>query len=371
MSIQKNKISSGLTKEDYTNPLKYPLSNPNDETLNSYDKKDQNDSRVQRVLDNDGELSAGEFNNLFSHLQDKRLEFIYGTKQDKALAIRDLNLKAQGVKQYKDFRQNLAAAYNSKALMNRWDNTQEGDAILSLLKDEPRLVEKTCPDDMNCPQKGEMGVIMPDWKSVTKAIKRSRQLTEMFKNIPNTEENKEAHTHYKKAMKELNNVINTRGEKWVSISNLNKMIKLKDTASKDVLKTIANNYLQYSTQINPADNMEFPQAAVEKTIRTTLIEKAKNLSSIVYDEMIDGRVMYDDLRKKIAATTPWGDDPMAVEAIANSLVHDPEHIGRLKNELTDYYTRYVRKQWDMGIANRANPTKKPKLKGIKKYRPGA
>ena len=49
MSIQKNKISSGLTKEDYTNPLKYPLSNPNDETLNSYDKKDQNDSRVQRV----------------------------------------------------------------------------------------------------------------------------------------------------------------------------------------------------------------------------------------------------------------------------------------------------------------------------------
>ena len=125
----------------------------------------------------------------------------------------------------------------------------------------------------------------------------------------------------------------------------------------DVLKTIANNYLQYSTQVNPTDNRGFPSAAVEKTIRTTLVDKAKNPQSLAYDEFIPGRTFYQDLKGKIAATTPWGGNPAAVESIANSMVHNPEHKHLLNKEFTEYFTKYIKKQWDMGIANRPNPTK--------------
>ena len=360
-------------------PLTFPFEKPNEEAISAYDKKYQLDIRVQRVLDSDGELPAGEYNNLFNHLQNKRNSFVDGTKQQKALAIRDINTKAEAVKAYKSFRQDLAAAYNTKQLMKGWVNSPQGTAIMDLLKDRGRLVQKTCPGDMNCPHRDELGVIMPDFKAVDNAEKRIRQLDIMFEGINKKDPRYEdARIQYETAREELENVIKSGGEKWTAVSNLKKMIQMKDNTSKDVLQTMANNYLNLSTQTQNIENKEFPGGACEQQVKATLISKAKNKKSLVYDEMIIGRTFYQDLLQEIKRTTPWGDDPEKVKMIADSMVNDPQHEKALDDELVKYFTGYIKKQWDMGRRNRPDPTKeapqnpaKKKLGKPMKYVPGA
>ncbi len=102
---------------------------------------------VQNVLDTDGELPGSEYNAIATTLHEKKKDFLEADKTKRALLKRQLNVWAQNVLAYKNFRQDLAAGYNTNALMNTWSDSPNGKALMSLLSDRARLVEKKCPND--------------------------------------------------------------------------------------------------------------------------------------------------------------------------------------------------------------------------------
>ena len=83
------------------------------------------DSLAQQVLNTQGELSAEEYQNLYNHFMGKKMEFISADKKGKALLIKDINDKSQAIKEFKNFRQDLASAIHSGTLMNGWTETEE------------------------------------------------------------------------------------------------------------------------------------------------------------------------------------------------------------------------------------------------------
>lgn len=332
-----------------------------EDPLDLFDPKYQMQLHVARTLDTDGELPAAEYDNLFNHINERRLEFIDGDKKAKALVTRDLNAKAESVKEYKAFRQDLAAAFNTKQLMARWADGQQGQAVMSLLKDEPRLVQKTCPDNLNCTEKDQLGIVMPDFKTKLAAEKRMQEMGKMYgtKGM-----DKDSEKELNKAMEKLNTVVESDGQRWVSISNLKKMIRLRDNTSKDLLNTMGNNWLAQSAKTNPMDNLTFNQEAAERSVRAGVIKKSKNRQSLAYDEMIPGRIFYDDIQEKIMKTTPYN-KPEDAKKIADSIINDPRWKDKFEDELTTYYTGYLKNQWTMGEKNRPRPNM-PKQKEIVK-----
>lgn len=326
-----------------------------EDPLDLFDPKYQMQLHVQRILDTNGELPAAEYDNLYNHISERRLEFIDGDKKTKALVTRDLNAKAEAVKEYKAFRQDLASAFNTKQLMARWADGEQGQAVMSLLKDEPRLVQKICPENLNCTDKDELGVVMPDFKTKFAAAKRMRDVDKLYGSPNLTDKDK---AELDKSMEKLNTVVESDGQRWVSISNLKKLIRLKDNTSKDVLTTMGNNWLAQSAKVNPMDNLIFNQEAAERQIRAGVIKKSTNRQSLAYDEMIPGRIFYDDIIEKIMKTTPWKNRKDAT-TIADSIINDARWKNQFEDELTTYYTGYLKNQWMMGEKNRPRP------KGVK------
>ena len=151
-------------------------------------------------------------------------------------------------------------------------------------------------------------------------------------------------------------LIDSGAEEWVAISNLKSKIKLKDKGSKDALRALGNNYISKSTQINPADNLQFPEQAARQQVKSNIVDRSENIQSLVYDDMGMGPFI-DNISSKIKKETGIMDDD-EVRKIADEMANNPDHKKILKKELEDYFTAFLRKQWDMGKKNRPNPTEK-------------
>ena len=80
---------------------------------------------VQSVLDRDGELPGQEYNSIANALRKSKDKFLKGNNTERGLLKRQVNIWSQNVLAYKNFRQDLAAAYNTKALMNTWTNSND------------------------------------------------------------------------------------------------------------------------------------------------------------------------------------------------------------------------------------------------------
>ena len=326
---------------------------------------------VQNVLDTDGELPGSEYNAIATTLHEKKKDFLDGDKTKKALLKRQLNVWAQNVLAYKNFRQDLAAGYNTNALMNTWSDSPNGKALMSLLSDKARLVEKKCPNDAYCAHQDELGVMMPNFEAVDEAKKTLEDLDKEFDSA--TPDIKKIYgNNYLAERNKLIQTIDSGAEEWVAIPNLKSKIKLKDKGSRDALRALGNNYISKSTQVNPSDNLNFPEGAARQQVRSNIIKRSENLESLVYDDMGMGAFI-DNIGLKIKKETGLKDDN-DVSRIADEIVKNPKHEKLLNKELEDYFTEFLRRQWNMGKKNRPNPSKmnetnqeqKPKL-----YTPGA
>ena len=75
---------------------------------------------VQAVIDIDGELPVEEFNMLSDVLMNKKHEYVKAAMDNdnkrKGEIMAWTNMASQSLKQYKNYRQDLAAAYNTGAL---------------------------------------------------------------------------------------------------------------------------------------------------------------------------------------------------------------------------------------------------------------
>jgi len=346
--------------------IKYDLSKHLGEEPNDlFDVKTQIENNVQKVLDSGGELPGSEYDSLYNHIAgDLKPKYLNGSDKDKALSIREMNMKSDNVKEYKAFREQLAAAYNTKALMSGWVEGAQGKAVMSLLRDEPRLVQKKCDENMNCADRDQLGVVMPDYKVASKASMQHRKLLQQY-NSPGL--TKDIKKQLDGALKDLSTVIKTNGERWMSISSLKKLIRLKDSKSKEVIRTVGNNWLNQAFKTNPAEPVPFNEQAASQQVRSSIVKKAKNLQSLAYDEMIPGRIFYEDVQEKIMKTTQFKRPEDAIK-IANALINDPENKKSLEDELTTYYTGFLKKQWEIGERNKPKSTKQIKEEQDKKFK---
>ena len=347
---------------------KYDKIDRSDKELSAFDRKTRMDKHVEKILDTSGELPAEEYSNIYKSLLQKRLEFIDGNEEQRANIKRQLNQTKEAIVSYRTFRQDLAAAYKTGSLMNTWTDGEQGQSVMSLLDDVPRLVQKKYPEGLNGPDNNEIGVIMPDYKSVYDAMKRVAELNSKKSELT---KNPESEKQYNEAMSSLKTIVDNQAMRWVGISNLKKMIMLKDEESKEVLNKMGNNYLRSSSNQNEVEDMPFNELAARRQVEGTLIAKASNLQSLAYDEMIPGRTFFKDVKEKIKMTTPFKTDEQA-DRVAKLMINDPVYNEQFKAELTDYFTRFLKKQHDIGKLNRRKVVKKKdkKFSGIKKYRPG-
>ena len=345
--------------------------------LSGFNKNEQHKLLVQQNLDNGGELAAGEYDSLYTSFREQRDRFIEGTKKDRALIKRDLNMSAESIKMYKTFRQDLSAAFNTKQLMKGWTYSAQGEAVMDLLRDEPRLTRKQCPDGEPCPDKDQIGVVIPNFDSVRTAHGRIRDLDTKFANLSSEEKKLEnVYKDYQNRKAMLQEVIDTNGEQWTSISNLKQFIKLQDEGSRKAISKMGNNYLTQSTKSNPADNIQFNRAAAERQVRSNIVNASNNKQSLIYDEMITNRTFWNDMFNNLRSQYDNEDD---VRRIADNIVHNPLFEKELDNELTNYFVNHLKKQWNTGKGNRPNPAnidqnkKQPSNENVEKpirYNPG-
>ena len=341
----------------------------------AYDQTDINDL-AEQTLNNNGELSAEEYKSLYRYFSGKRDEFITGDKETRALIKKDLNDSASTIKEFKKFREDFAAGIVSKTIQNGWLDTDEGMNYTDLLSNKARLVKYRCgEDDPNCANKDKFGVVLKDVKGTNRGKKRLKDIDErLYGKAGRSQVVDMQEREALEAEKQMLNKLIEQGDgymnTWVSPDNLNKRIKNKDKASKDILLTMGNNAINQSTGVNPADNMSFNRKATEHQIKTNLIGKSSNIKSLVYDEMIPGRIFYDDLIET-AMNNTYGDlginskevnikdgvNEEEAKIIIDELINNPDHEDLLKEEMLGYFTNYVEKQWNVGKKNRPNPVK--------------
>lgn len=322
---------------------------------------------VQNILDTDGELPGGEYNAIATTLAEKKKKYLSSDKTNKALLKRQLNVWAQNVLAYKNFRQDLAAGYNTGALMNTWSESEDGKALMSLLSDKARLVEKKCPKDAYCAHQDELGVMMPNFEKLEEAKKTLKKLDKEFDNATPDIKKIYANSYLTERNKVLG-VIDSAAEEWVAISNLKSRIKLFDKGTKDALRSMGNNYISKSTQVNPADNIQFNERAARQQVRSNIIGRSENFESLIYDDMGMGAFI-NNFPSKVKKETGLTDDKQ-VDKVTNEIIKNPKHEKLLNKEVEDYFTEFLRRQWDMGIANRSNPTDDKDNKKPSRYKPG-
>jgi len=367
---------------------KYNLRDRSDKELAAFNKRKRMEKSVEKVLDTAGELPPEEYSNIYRSLLTKKNRFIDGTKEDRAMIKREANQMKEAIVAYRSFRQDLAAAYKTGSLMSTWADGEQGEAVMGLLDDAPRLVQKKCPEGLNCADKDQIGVIMPDFGTVDDARRRMFELHSKRKEII-TDEN--TADEYNDAMTGLKEIVENQGAKWTDIANLKKMIRLKDNQSQDVLSKMGNNYLRNSSNALERENPQFNELAARRQVRATLIDKASNIQSLAYDEMIPGRNFFDDIKEKtkfdIARAAGRRDnwtreDEEQADRTVKFMINDPRYQKQFKEELTNYFTRFLKRQYVMGALNRRRTEKNPneKAQNVKKmaeqrgesirYRPG-
>ncbi len=336
---------------------KYNLNDRSDKELAAFNKRKRMEKSVEKILDTSGELPPEEYSNIYQSLLTKRNRFIDGTKEDRAMIKREANQMKEAIVAYRSFRQDLAAAYKTGSLMSTWADGEQGEAVMGLLDDAPRLVQKKCPEGLNCADKDQIGVVMPDFSTVNDARQRMFELHSKRKEIITDEDTADA---YNDAMSGLKQIVEKQGAKWTDIANLKKMIRLKDNQSQDVLAKMGNNYLRTSSNALERENPQFNELAARRQVRATLVDKASNIQSLAYDEMIPGRVFFNDIKEKtkLDFMKARGENANPQEAedfadrTAKFMINDPRYQKQFKEELTNYFTGFLRKQYNTGVLNR-------------------
>jgi hypothetical protein len=369
------------------------------------------DEHAQKVLDTAGELPAGEYEKLYDELAQGRKNYISGDRKERALLQRDLNLKATDLGEYKEFRNIMSELQLDKesGLSSSFTDSDEGQEYLSLLQDSSKLVTKKCTEENpNCADGGRMGINMMDYDYVgseefnTEAAGIEDQILKLQESYIDIDGNPYEMTEEdKERLQGLQNQLNEEsdsyiGRKFVSVSTLKQNLDNHriDGESRGLINNLAQNHAIASGNVKEGQVVDFPEKITRETVASTIIGKAKNVDSLIYDEMIPGRTFFGDLMDMIAGqhivddpntpdvneslpqskeNTAWGrtyadlgitPEQLAIADVNADNIIDAEEAKAiakelLKNEtdrntyLTNYYTQYIKQQWDNGAQSRA------------------
>tara|TARA_Y100001938_G_C8092842_1_gene436160 strand:- start:815 stop:1957 length:1143 start_codon:yes stop_codon:yes gene_type:complete len=279
------------------------------------------DEYAQKVIDEAGMLSQEETANLYNELQAGRNNFIWGSKKDKTLSMRELGLQAMDYKDYQNARLDLANLKQdgTSGLSSAWLQDPKNKDVLNIMDNMPRLVKKKCEGD--CPDKGRLGV-------------------------------------------------NINGE-WTSISALNSKIQsgLIDSNFKKDLNTLVNKFSEDSKNIVEGEDDSFPMYEAKQKVNS-LINNSSNLQSVAKDPMFGETSWYEDRFLKLTDLREgesYADLGITPEMISGTNVDIKDGIQEdeavllldsmmkneniLKQELSEYYIMYLGQNWN-GVKRR-------------------
>jgi hypothetical protein len=271
----------------------------------------QYDVMAQRVLDEAGDLSSELKSEIYDDLQKGRYDYVYGDKKSKMLSIENLNKKARTYAEFMDTRLELAELMEDEdALNNYFKNSGDYDDYLDLLKPGARLVNN---------EDGEAGYEI--------------------------------------------------GGEWKSLSQIRSTIKkegTRDDMFEEKLGKLMDNYTQMSSQVSPGQVMPFPQQAALNMVKKNLIGTSSNLNSIAYDDFFGGTSFYEDLVEGLQAgkytdlgiEDPTGDTGITAEdanVIAKELINNPDNRDLFVDEISKYYTGFLKQNWNDGEQFRMVP----------------
>jgi hypothetical protein len=134
---------------------------------------------------------------------------------------------------------------------------------------------------------------------------------------------------------------------------------------------MGNQAINQSTRSIEGENQYFNEGAWQNQLRANVIKKTNNFQSLIYDEMIPGRTMYDDLLTRTMAGTyndlgvtnidgvnpNDGIDEREAKLIVDEMIANPDYKEQLEEEMMGYYTSYLKNQWSIGERNRPKPIK--------------
>ena len=278
------------------------------------------DEYVQKVIDNAGGMSNEQTSKIYDKLEEGKKGFIWGSKKDKALAIRDLTKKASYYKEWESVR--LDVADNSDSKNNEgFSSSFSKEDRLSILSAE--VVEKTCDEGVeNCHDKGEPGIVLNgEWKSIP-AVK--------------------------------------------TLIEKNKI----DLEFKNNINAFADDILNRSKNIPEGQVSKVPEGEIKRKI-SGLLETSKttgNVKSVAKDAMFGKTSWYEDGVEKIVsgnyldlgvteeqlkAADTNGVDGIQDDEAMTILDAIMENEDTLLSELNEYYFGFINQNWIWGEEGQA------------------
>ena len=364
------------------------------------DKGAMYDAAAQKIL-NDAELPQAEWDALYDELQLNRDAYINGTEKEKAQAIRDLNMKARSYVEYKEFRSQIADAYNNKnsGFSASWEGPVKDD-IIALMEDQSRLVPKKCTDQygepiQGCTGEGDMGVMIHD-EEKAKKVQEAEEMISRMEN-PDDEMYHLPDEEYAELISQYEETIKEGSKSWRSMADLkvNELNKaLVDTKTRERVASLGDQLEQLSAGVifGQEGSFESKEAWIDGKIKENILGGAQNMDSLIYDTMIggpDATSFYDRLQEHIHGKTyqelgidesliidptpgvdvdgdgvddetgePIGISEEDAKQIADTLLSDET----LRNEaLTQYLKQHFKDKWNSGANLRVIPEKDKKI----------
>jgi len=263
------------------------------------------DDQMQQVIDNYGLPSQSEQQNITNTLAGPMQEkYINGTPQEQQQILRQQMNMSEQEKKYHDIMNELALNYKHGGLNNNWKTTDTGRTIMEMAG-KPNLILD--------PVKGEdFGVNMPDFEVIKAAEEQLFNidneidaLESMYDQGGIYDDGQQLDDLYKQRQK-LQETINAKPVKWYSIQQFESVVKQGEydrgvaTSYQDLLKSYK---MKASNQKGEAIDINMDE--VNDTIWSSIISKGK-YDSMVYNEMIPGRVFYRDLYNTILGKNVGG-----------------------------------------------------------------
>lgn len=292
------------------------------------ERSDEFKEYMKFELERDPGLNEEERGVLYNDLLGKRMDYITGTGQERGVLMGELASKKAQYDELDLLKKEIALKANDSktgfASNNIWMASKQGQSIFNAMQGAP--VEQ----EVN--GRKVYGYMISDNKG-----DESFMTTEQIRNLVNEQS--------------------------------------FDGGAQDALNELTTSAIEQSSKLIHANNPEFQYDQVSMSIGNALDQA--NLRSVKYDNIIQGRSLYDDLQEVIQNQTYKGlglqdfgldmDQVKAMDPDGDGTISDDdarEIVDKLfedeaitKQYATTYFTNYVKQNWDAAAKNRKDYNK--------------
>ena len=348
--------------------------------------------QMAKITDNGSALSQADYDHVTSKVADGQDTYINAPdKQTQAKELGNLQKIGRDFEKYDGDISQFAEAYEKGDVSDAIHHDESGIAFLDYIavdNGKPKLFEKECEGD--CENKGEWGVYQPDFELMSYNKDRLNEINEKISTLEQSYEI----DGISGDGTELDALINERDmltrmldqdvKIWRSIQWVNKTAEhwKKDKSTPKVLQSYAEQALSSAANSNPDDNPQFEEEKFRQLLSGKIFggETPGKIHSMIYDEMIDGRVFRNDfinmIQGQIGTGTNIGNttyaslgitddqlrgfdvntddiiDPDEATLIADTLLKDKNAA---MDYLTEYFMGHFKNNFDIGLKKNRPP----------------